>query len=290
MAALPVVADLQDVYDEFNNGITIAPEAIPNMLKWAVKNLPTPALAYLTLVGDGHWNMKGFNPAVYGTTPSFVPPYLAFVDEFLGETPTDERYGDVNNDGFAELAVGRLPVNSLAEADIVVDKIRNYDETVRDENWQRQVLMVADNTDAGGNFVSLSETIISDFLPEDLVVKRAYLLQQPASTEQITTARAIISDTIQAGAFMIQYSGHGGVQYWAGEGLLTSTQISGFKNGPRLPISMSFNCLDGYFALPQSNLQGISELLQRQPGGGAIAGSPRPATASHPIRTECDKS
>ncbi len=30
-----VVADLQDVYDEFNAGIRIAPEAIPNMLRWA---------------------------------------------------------------------------------------------------------------------------------------------------------------------------------------------------------------------------------------------------------------
>ena len=30
-----VVADLQDVYDEFNEGIRIAPEAIPNMLRWA---------------------------------------------------------------------------------------------------------------------------------------------------------------------------------------------------------------------------------------------------------------
>ena len=34
-----VVAILQDVYDEFNEGIGIAPEAIPNMLRWAVRAL-----------------------------------------------------------------------------------------------------------------------------------------------------------------------------------------------------------------------------------------------------------
>ena len=124
-----VIADLQDVYDEFNDGTAIAPEAIPNMLKWAVQSWPAPAPAYLTLVGDGHWNMKGFNPAFYGTTPSFIPPYLAFVDQSVGEVATDERYGDVDDDGFAEVAVGRLAVNTLAEADVVVDKIRNYDET-----------------------------------------------------------------------------------------------------------------------------------------------------------------
>ena len=89
-----VIADLQDVYDEFNDGIAIAPEAIPNLLKWATQNWPAPAPAYLTLVGDGHWNMMGFNPALYGSIPSFIPPYLSFVDQFVGEVPTDERYGD----------------------------------------------------------------------------------------------------------------------------------------------------------------------------------------------------
>ena len=57
-----VVAVLQDVYDEFNEGNRIAPEAIPNMLRWAAAHWPGPAPAYLTLLGDGHWNMKGINP------------------------------------------------------------------------------------------------------------------------------------------------------------------------------------------------------------------------------------
>ena len=35
-----LVADLQDVYDEFNEGIRIAPEAIPNMLRWGTAHWP----------------------------------------------------------------------------------------------------------------------------------------------------------------------------------------------------------------------------------------------------------
>ena len=109
--------------------------------------------------------MKGFNPAFYGTTPSFIPPYLAFVDSTVGEVATDERYGDVNDDGFAEVAVGRLAVNTLAEADVVVDKIRNYDETARRLDWQQKVLLVADNADGGGDFAALSDDIATTICP-----------------------------------------------------------------------------------------------------------------------------
>ena len=61
-AGVPSSRYLQDVYDEFNEGIRIAPEAIPNMLRWAAAHWPGPAPAYLTLLGDGHWNMKGHRP------------------------------------------------------------------------------------------------------------------------------------------------------------------------------------------------------------------------------------
>ena len=147
-----VVAVLQDVYDEFNEGIRIAPEAIPNMLRWAAAHWPGPAPAYLTLLGDGHWNMKGINPEIYGTAPDYVPPYLAFVDPWLGEVPVDMRYGDLDGDGLPDVSVGRLAANSLADANTIVDKIVNYDETVRAADWQRRALFVADNSDRRRKF------------------------------------------------------------------------------------------------------------------------------------------
>ena len=163
-----VVADLQDVYDEFNEGIRIAPEAIPNMLRWAAAHWPGPAPAYLTLLGDGHWNMKGINSETYGTAPDYVPPYLAFVDPWVGEAPADMRYGDLDADGLPEVSVGRLAANSLDDANMIVDKIVNYDETVRSADWQRRALFVADNSDAAGDFAALSDEIITGYLPGDL--------------------------------------------------------------------------------------------------------------------------
>jgi hypothetical protein len=266
-----VVAPLQDVYDEFNYGIRIAPEAIPNMLRWATAYWPGPAPAYLTLVGDGHWNMKGINPEVYGTTPDFVPPYLAFVDPWLGEVPADMRYGDLDSDGVPDVAVGRLAANSLADANTIVGKIVNYDEMTRSAAWQRRALFVADNADAAGNFVALSDEIANGYLPADLVVTQAYLESQPATAEQIEAAKKTINDSLQAGAWLVQFTGHGAPQFWTSERLFSVTEAQGLTNDNRLPVIMSFNCLDGWFVDPKPSYQALAEVQQRHAGGGAVA-------------------
>ena len=55
------------------------------MLIWGTGHWPAPAPAYLTLVGDGHYNFKGYNPDVYGTAPNPLPPFLAWIDPWQGE-------------------------------------------------------------------------------------------------------------------------------------------------------------------------------------------------------------
>jgi hypothetical protein len=213
-----VVADLEDVYDEFNAGIRIAPEAIPNMLRWAAAHWSDPAPVYLTLLGDGHYNMKSFAPELNGTAPERIPPYLAFVDPWLGEVPVDMRYGDLDGDGLPDVSVGRLAANSLDDANIIVDKIVSYDETVRSADWQRRALFIADNNDPAGNFPALSDEIVTGYLPSDLAVTRAYLPGQipahPATEEQIVATKKVISDTLQQGVWLVQYTGHGAPQYW----------------------------------------------------------------------------
>ena len=42
-----------------------------------------------------------------------MPPYLAFVDPWMGEAPADMRYGDLDGDGLPDVSVGRLAANSL---------------------------------------------------------------------------------------------------------------------------------------------------------------------------------
>ena len=264
-----LVADIQDVYDEFNDGI-LHPGAAPAMLAWAQEHWAGPAPAYLTLMGDGHWNFKGYNPADYPPEPIPIPPYLAWLDPVQGEVPADTLYGDITGDGLPDVAVGRLAVNTLAEAQTVVDKIIAYDppgsNPVRAASWQRRAVFIADNADGRGDFAAVSDQIIHENLPADLIPERIYLgLTVPDGV----SAQVAISDALQSGAWMVQYAGHGAPERWASEQIWRTSDVPGLRNGERLPVVMTFNCLDGYFAYPAR--PSIAETMQRQVGGGSIA-------------------
>ncbi len=266
-----LVVDIQDVYDEFNAGI-YHPKAVPAMLKWAAANWTQPAPAFLTLMGDGHWNFKGFNPALYPPQPNHIPPYLAWVDRWQGEVPADALYGDRDGDMVPEIAVGRLAVNTLAEANNVVDKIISYDQGARSAAWQRKVLFVADNPDpASGDFPAVSDEIVANYIPQDLQVTRAYISRStnPPTQAEIQAARTTISDTIQSGVWMVQFAGHGAIPLWTGEVIWTTSDVPGLRNATSLPVVMTFNCLDGYFAHPVTF--SLAETMQRHAGGGSIA-------------------
>jgi hypothetical protein len=264
-----LIADIQDVYDEFNNGI-YHPKAVTAMLSWAATHWPAPAPVYLTLLGDGHWNFKGFNPAVYPSLPNPIPPYLAWVDPWQGEVPADAAYGDLDGNGVPDVAVGRLAVDTLAEAQTVVDKIIGYDETLRRQPWQQRALFVADNPDDNGDFPALSDEIIRDWLPADLAAgaQRVYLGQ---TVPDAPSARAAIAGAINSGVFLVQYMGHGAPSRWTQESIWRTADVPTLHNGNLLPVVMTFDCLDGYFALPDPANFSIAETMQRLAGGGSVA-------------------
>ncbi len=196
--------------------------------------------------------MKGFDPEVYGTAPSCIPPYLAFVDPWLGEVAVDMRYGDLDGDGLPDVSVGRLAANSLADANVIVDKIVNYDESARTADWQRRALFVADNHDPAGNFPALSDEIVTGYLPSDLAVTRAYLPGKiPGNPCDGGADCGHEKDNFRhasrrrlAGAVY----GPRSAQFWASRTAADSGLMSqASTTASRLPIIMSFNCLDGWF-------------------------------------------
>ncbi|MDW8270039.1 MAG: C25 family cysteine peptidase, partial [Anaerolineae bacterium] len=263
-----LVVPFADAVDVFNDGIT-HPRAVPALLAWAQAYWPAPKPRYLVLFGDGHWNFKGYNPSLYPPQPQHIPPFLAWVDPWQGEVPADSRYADTDGDGLPDLAVGRRAVNTPDEAAAVVAKIEGYETDRRRQLWQRRVLFVADNDDEAGDFSVLSDAILTGHLPADLIPQRVYL---GSTVADAAAARQAIAAALNEGVFMVQYAGHGAPNRWAHEQIWTTADVAGLSNhAPRLPLVLTFNCLDGYFAHPQPGLFALAEVMQRRAGGGAIA-------------------
>jgi hypothetical protein len=250
-----LVVDLVDIYDEFNFGLR-SPYAIKDFLTHAYNNW-TGAPRYVVLAGEGTLDYQ--NNLGYGD--NHVPPMLVMTAN--GLYPSDNSFVDaVGSDGLADMAIGRLPASTPAELNALISKIINY-ENGTGEAWQNHVLLLADDTDPGGEFPIDSDDLAA-LIPANYFAEKIYL-----SEKTLNDARQELIDGINAGAAFINYVGHAGPDRISTEGLLVLTDLPSLTNGAKLPVITAFTCYVGRFEIP--GYDSIGEALVLDTDGGAVA-------------------
>lgn len=203
------VVDVQQIYDGWSFG-QVSPDAIRNFLRHAVATW-RPAPISVVLVGDGTSDPHSY---LGHGNPTVIPPYMARVDPWLGETACDNCFGQLNGahpldeSTFAmDIWVGRLPVINAAELRNVVNKILRYElATDHAALWRRISVQITDDyffpeaadgstpaTDNAGDFVASAESI-NALKPRGTFVRRNYFNRQLSAAqlnqlEQITHAK-----------------------------------------------------------------------------------------------------
>jgi hypothetical protein len=268
------VVKIQDIYDQFGYGI-VGKDPIHAFLSYAYQNWEAPAPSYVVLMGDGHYNPKGYNSGYYGTwRESFIPPYLTYADPYLGETVTDNRYVDITGDDpLPDMMLGRMAVMTEEQAAAFVNKIISYEQNPSSIDWQSPVLAVADNSDSGGNFPAISQFLLSSSLPEEYQAQRVYL---GVTHSTIADAKAAILAAINDGKFLVNYIGHGATYQWAdgAGGLLAADDVVGLTNLNKYPIISAMTCKEGYYINPDltaGDAESLAEVITRAENKGAIA-------------------
>ncbi len=257
-----LVVDVQDIYDEFNFGI-FEPEAIRGFLSYAFAHWQRPAPSYVLLLGDG---TRDFHDNLGMGETNYVPPYLDQVDPWLGETSSDNRYVAVSGDDvLPDMHIGRLPASNPAEAAMLVAKIIGYEEASPTGGWAEQATFVADNAEGIDDFAAASD-VIAQYLPATYKVKRVYYGITELDASDATDA---IVQSINEGSLLVDYVGHGAVQYWAAEQLLKLADIDRLTNNTNLPLMLPWTCYDGLFDYP--GFPSFGESIVRAEGRGAVA-------------------
>jgi Peptidase family C25 len=243
------VVRIEDVFDEFNYGVLSA-DCIRNFLEYAKNNWQT-APKYVLLLGDASYDPKNY----LGTGGNFLPTRM--VDTVYSEAPSDETLADFNNDGLAEIAVGRIAARDAAGVTLAYNKLTAFEQTIGQAH-SRGALFASDLPD-GYDFEGVSNRLCAQ-LPTTINCTKINRGQPNAPTELVTS--------LNQGKFLVNYTGHGNSAVWAAPGFFSGSQAGQMVNGNNLSVFTMLTCLNGYFVQPNDSL---SEILLKNPNGGAVA-------------------
>jgi len=239
------VVDVEDLYDEFTFG-EHSPRAIHDFLQRATTTW-TRQPRYVLLAGDASYDPKNyFGQGLNDQVPTKL------IDTTLNETASDDWLADFNNDGIADLAVGRLPLRSVTDMNTMVGKILNYENTAPDPT--RGALLVAD-TGFGGQ-----STAVQGLLPAGMAVQTI----NRSSADDATIHNQIIA-AINQGPLVTNYVGHGSNGVWTGASLLSNNDAPSLGNTNRLSVFTMMTCFNGFFQDAQND--SLSEALLKSQGG-----------------------
>lgn len=247
------VVDVEDLYDEFSFGAH-ASSAISAFLSRA-KSSWSVAPRFVLLFGGATFDPRDYLHSA--VKHDLVPTRLA--DTSFFEAPWDDGLADVNGDDVADFAVGRLPVQTPAEAQAVVAKLAAFEQSGAAPH---RTLLVADQPDAAGDFEA-TVSQLNTLFPADYATHSVYrgVLGDSAARDETLSS-------INSGQTFVHFSGHGSVRTWHGN-LLVADDAPTLGNASSPSVFTMSNCLNGYYIDP--SLDSLGEALIKTPSGGAVS-------------------
>jgi hypothetical protein len=181
---------------------------------------------------------------------------------------SDNAYADIDpsNGETPDVAIGRLPVETPAQATLLVQKILDYEDQTPTADWARKVLLVSDQPTTIEPFDLWSRSALPDLGPgySLLELVRGGGLDDPA-------LRTTLAAEWDEGALVTTWFGHGATGTWAlgGGSVFTTADATARSNASRLPLVVTASCLNSLFQYPY--LPSMAEALLLVPSGGAVA-------------------
>jgi hypothetical protein len=205
--------------------------------------------------------------------------YFTFLEEHegnWGESPAQNHTMDIG--------VGRIPAKNLNEAKAVVDKLIAYDAPNSFGAWRKEIVFVADDGDF--NIHQSQANQMADYIENNFPqfnTQKIYLdafAQETRPSGQISPATTqAITKTIERGALIINYTGHGNEQVWADERILDGFVIANLDN-KQYPLFVTATCEFGRHDSPIEISAGELSLLLPNKGAIGLVTTARPVSSS----------
>ncbi len=275
----PVVktVDIEHVYDNFSCGLK-DPIAIRNYIKFLYDNFTDggePVLRYVLLVGNGTHDPKD----IIGAGTDLIPFYMNIHYHYFNEAVEDDDFlvkMDEGNDKYIDLAIGRLTVLTVQEANRWVERIIDYETNIKQGTWKNKIMLVADDeysTSTNSDFIFIrdAESMSSrrGVFPRFVDLDKIYLHFYPFVGGGKPGARDDLIKEWSDGALIVNYAGHGSHLQMADELVMVKSDVFSLTNGNLRPLYLSFSCHVG--DLEEPTKRSLAQELVLYDRGGAIA-------------------
>lgn len=260
------VVDIQDVYDEFTDGIT-DPQAIHDFLRETLTSWQTKP-SYVVLVGDATRDYK--NRYGHVLSRQFVPTVMYDITTntqfgyYLSDTVLAMVLGE---DELPDLMVGRLPSHSLAQAEDMFRKIVLYEQGNHDPSWTGHACLVSERDES--DLIRVHDEIYEKWFqgagPQTASKLYETMVDEDCNSGGATPENDRIDQCVNDGAAMLTYAGHGGYKTWGKNCGIYETKLSGpddlddLTNADKLVFTVQANCITGHFSQDSSTSAGDSD-------------------------------
>lgn len=275
------------VYNEFSSGVPDL-TAYRKMLKmWYDRGMASDSdyTRYCLLMGRPSYDVKMATQTVknagYPRIPTWqTTPSTATITK-SNSYPTDDYIGmlaDQSNSlnmssAKIHVAVGRMPVKSLQEANNAVTKLEKYMSRPNYGSWRNNVMLIADDQNTGKHLMQAEDVhtaLRSKGNGEHFVYEKLYLdsytLSYGATGPVYPEAKQRMFDKLAEGVSYINYIGHANTCSWTHESLLNWTDINSMTN-TNLPFIYAATC--EFMRWDDDEVSG-GELLWLYPDAGVI--------------------
>lgn len=277
------IVPADELYNEFSSGTPDA-NAYRRYLKMLYDRAGHGGKAprYLLLFGDCVWDNRlrtadcsSLNAddllLCYESENSFNTVECYVDDGFYGLLDDGEGTNPQSAD-MLDLAVGRFPVRTEAEARVLVDKTIGYVSNKNAGAWQNVLMFMGDD---GNNNMHMDD---ANKAADDIAARYpgyqikkvmwdAYTQEMSSTGRSYPEVSSIVKQQQRNGALIMDYAGHGRPDQISHESVLKLTDFKGFTN-KNLPLWITASCDIMPFDGIEEN---IGEAAMLNQAGGAVA-------------------
>lgn len=287
----------EKIFNEFSSG-RYDVSSIRDFIKYVYDKSPGK-LKYVLLIGRGSYDYLNHDHAgnpekntnfipLYQSRNSLHPVATYSSDDYYGFLEDQEGDWEENSNGnhTLEVSIGRLPVKTVTEAKDVIDKLISYSSNPEGLGlWRSRIAFVADDGDNNAyhrqaNELSSYADATIDYFQHIKLFLGSFEQGKKATGEVAPEAEEFLQKTINQGAFLVNYTGHGGVSKWADEGIFTNEIVDKLKNKDKLPLFVTATCDFGRHDDPFFISGGERLILNPIGGGIGLVTTSRPVYAN----------